>query len=73
MKLILEKAKLQLELKLPFVLYKKPNKPIITGIFQKSDTLFLVNNFTEKGFVFSTFDGKQTVIIPKNQSEVFNS
>jgi isochorismate synthase len=72
MKLILEKAKLQLELKLPFVLYKKPNKTIITGIFQNNDNLFLVNNYTEKGFVFATFDGKQTVIIPKNQSEVFN-
>lgn len=72
MKLILEKAKLQLELKLPFVLYKKPNKTCVTGIFQNNDNLFLVNDFTEKGFVFAAFDGKKTVIIPKNQSEVFN-
>jgi isochorismate synthase len=71
MKLILEKAKQQLELKLPFVLYKKPNTTSVTGIFQNNDTLFLVNDFTEKGFVFATFNGTQNVLIPENQSEFF--
>ncbi len=71
MKLILEKAKLQWELKLPFVLYKKPNTTSVIGVFQNNDNLFLVNDFTEKGFVFATFDGTQNVLIPENQSEVF--
>ena len=71
MKLIIEKAKLQWELKLPFVLYKKPNKTSVTGIFQNNDGLFLANDFTEKGFVFASFDGNQTILIPENQSEIF--
>ena len=70
MKLILKKAIEQLELQLPFVLYKKPNITTVTGIFQNNDNLFLVDDFTEKGFVFASFDGNQTVIIPENQSEV---
>jgi len=70
MKLILEKAKLQWELKLPFVLYKKPNKPIVKGVFQKNNSLFSVNDFTEKGFVFASFDGNKTYIIPENESEI---
>jgi isochorismate synthase len=71
MKLILEKAKQQKELNLPFVLYKKPNTTSVIGIFQNNDNLFLVNDFTEKGFVFATFDGTQNVLIPENQSEFF--
>ena len=70
MKSILKKAKEQLELQLPFVLYKKPNLTTVIGVFQKNDNLFLVDDFTEKGFVFASFDGNQTVIIPQNQSEV---
>ena len=71
MKIILEKATKQLAQNLPFVLYKKPNNANVIGLFQKNDSLFLVQDFTEKGFVFATFDGKQTVIIPENQSEFF--
>ncbi len=70
MKLILEKASQQLELKLPFVLYKKPDSLSIKGVFQKNDSLFSVNDFTEKGFVFASFDGNHTVIIPENESEI---
>jgi isochorismate synthase len=72
MEIILEKAKLQFESNLPFVLYKKPNETSILGIFQNNDNLFLVNDFTEKGFVFSSFDGTQTVLIPENQSEILD-
>lgn len=70
MKLILEKAMQHWEIKLPFVLYKKPNDALITGFFQINDTLFFAHDFTEKGFVFATFDGKQTLLIPENQSEI---
>ena len=70
MKIILEKATKQLAQNLPFVLYKKPNNANVIGLFQKNDSLFLVQDFTEKGFVFTSFDGNQNIIIPENQSEV---
>ena len=70
MKIILDKATKQLAQNLPFVLYKKPNNANVIGLFQKNDSLFLVQDFTEKGFVFTSFDGNQNIIIPENQSEV---
>lgn len=72
MKLILEKAKNQFKQNLPFVIYKKPNDTNVIGLFQKSDTLFEVNDFNEKGFVFASFDGTKTVLIPENESEILS-
>lgn len=72
MKLILEKAKHQLNLNLPFVVFKKPNNTLIKGVFQKNDTLFLINDLNEKGFVFASFDGKTTILIPDSQSEIYS-
>jgi isochorismate synthase len=69
MKLILEKATKQFNQNLPFVIYKKPNNTTVTGLFQQNDSLFEVNYFTEKGFVFASFDGSKTLLIPENQSE----
>ncbi|WP_269225177.1 chorismate-binding protein [Flavobacterium eburneipallidum] len=73
MEVILKKAKNQLAQNLPFVLYKKPNSDIVSGLFQQNDTLFEVNNFNEKGFVFASFDGNKTFLIPENQSETINA
>jgi len=73
MKLILDKAKNHLAQNLPFVLYNKPKDTRITGLFQKKDTLFSVTDFTEKGFVFASFDGTKTHLIPENQSEIMNA
>ncbi|MCF8322924.1 MAG: isochorismate synthase [Flavobacterium sp.] len=73
MKLLLEKAKQQFESNLPFVLYKKPNINSVRAVFQKNDSLNLVHDFTEKGFVFASFDGNQTILIPENQSEVYEA
>ena len=70
---ILDKAKNHLVQNLPFVIYKKPNKDAIIGLFQKNDTLFLVKNFNEKGFVFASFDGSQTLLIPENESEIISA
>ncbi|NDP26387.1 MAG: chorismate-binding protein [Flavobacterium sp.] len=70
MKIIVERAKIQLVQNLPFVLYKKPQDFNITGLFQKNDTLFSVTDFTEKGFVFASFDGTKTFLIPENESEI---
>jgi isochorismate synthase len=69
MKPLLDKAQHQYEQNLPFILYKKPNDPTIIGLFQQNDIVFSVTDFTEKGFVFASFDGNKTFLIPENESE----
>jgi len=73
MKLLIEKARIQFGQNLPFVIYKKPNKNIVTGLFQQNGTLFEVNDFTEKGFVFASFDRSKTLLIPENESEIVSA
>ena len=73
MELILKKAINQFAQNLPFAIYKKPNKGSIVGVFQKNDSLFEVNDFNEKGFVFASFDGSQTLLIPENESEIVSA
>lgn len=68
---ILEKASHQLQQKLPFVIYNKPNSNQLIGIFQQNDILHFVENFEEKGFVFAPFDGKGIVLIPQHQSKIY--
>lgn len=70
MKIILEKASKQLEENLPFVLYCKPNSDKVIGFFQQNDTLYQATEFTEKGFVFASFDGSTTFLIPEKESEI---
>lgn len=65
-----EKVIKQQEQKLPFVLYCKPNSDTVIGMFQYDDTLYNVIDFTEKGFVFASFDGNSTHVIPENQSQI---
>jgi isochorismate synthase len=72
MKTFLDKTKHHFEQNLPFVVYKKPNETIVSGIFQENDVLYSVNDFTEKGFVFASFDGSQTYIIPDDKSQLYN-
>jgi isochorismate synthase len=67
---ILDKAKNQFLQNLPFVLYCKPNSDTVIGLFQQNDKLYNANDFTAKGFVFASFDGNQTYLIPDNQSEI---
>ena len=50
--------------KLPFVIYCKPNSDKIIGVFQKNDDLFEINDFTEIGFAFVSFDGKKKIFNP---------
>lgn len=73
MKLFLDKTKSQLAQNRPFVLYKKPKGNKIIGLFQKDDILHSVRNFTEKGFVFASFDGSKTFLIPINGSELISA
>ena len=70
MELFFNKVAKHFENGLPFALYKKPNDAIISGYFQKDDALYLVKDFTEKGFVFAPFDGGEIVLIPENKSEI---
>jgi isochorismate synthase len=70
METIETKVKNQLQDDLPFVLYSKPNSEEIIGFFQHNNTLFEVNDFTEKGFIMANFDGSKTHLIPESESEV---
>jgi isochorismate synthase len=70
MEVLLDKAKNQFAQNLPFVLYCKPNSNSIIGIFQQNDVLYSIVDFTEKGFVFASFDGNENYFIPENQSEI---
>jgi len=65
----LDKIKTHHEQNLPFVVYCKPNSDTVMGMFQQNDILYNTIDFTEKGFVFASFDGSQTHLIPENQSE----
>lgn len=56
--------------KLPFALFCKPNSSKIVGVFQKNDQLFELNDFTESGFAFVSFDGKQKLYLPMLECNV---
>jgi isochorismate synthase len=64
------KVKQQFQNNLPFVIYSKPNINSITGLFQKNNHFYFSENFTEKGFVFAPFDGKQVLLIPERESDL---
>jgi len=52
---------------LPFVAYQKPNQSIVKGFLQNDEKLYVVNDFSESGFVFAPFDNKkQTILLPFN-------
>ena len=62
---ILNKAKQQLEVNLPFVLYRKPNNSVVNAGFQSTSSVFNVNSFDEKGFVFAPFNSESPIILLK--------
>ncbi|HEU4497306.1 MAG TPA: isochorismate synthase [Flavobacterium sp.] len=65
---LFKKAAEQLENKLPFVLYSKPGEKAVVGIFQQTDTLYLMEDFDAQGFVFAPFDGQDALFIPESAS-----
>ena len=65
-----EKLKLQFDNNLPFVIYSKPNENTVKVFLQDDDQLYLADDFSESGFVFSPFSGNQNIVIPSDQSEV---
>ncbi|UUF14154.1 MULTISPECIES: chorismate-binding protein [Flavobacterium] len=58
---------------LPFVIYSKPNTSSLFGLLQQNDTLYKITDYSEKGFVFASFDEKQLVLIPENESEIISA
>ncbi|NAS30086.1 isochorismate synthase [Flavobacteriaceae bacterium R38] len=56
----------QLQKKLPFVVYSKPNENQVSAILQSNNTLNESKDFRETGFVFAPFDDGDTVLIPKD-------
>jgi isochorismate synthase len=67
------KIRLHKEQNLPFVLYSKPNSAKMIGLLQQNNVLHTVSDFTEKGFVFASFDEKKLILIPENESEIIIS
>lgn len=63
------KVATQLDRKAPFVIYKQPGALLITGLFQTDEELYFVNDFTESGFVFASFDGKSLLLLPDENSQ----
>ena len=60
----------QYKSKLPFAAYRKPCESKLSGLLQETNHLHIVNNYTEKGFVFAPFDDAETsVLIPFDGSE----
>ncbi|MDR7371419.1 chorismate-binding protein [Flavobacterium aquidurense] len=61
------------EQNLPFVIYSKPNSSGIFAILQQDDTLYKVSDYSEKGFIFASFDEKQLILIPEKQSKIISA
>ena len=56
---------------LPFVMYSKPNSNRIASIFQHDDTLHEINDFTERGFAFVSFDGTKKYYISDDNTLIY--
>lgn len=61
------------EQNLPFVIYSKPNSSSIFAYLQQNEILYEVSDYSEKGFVFASFDEKQLVLIPENESKIISA
>jgi len=61
------------EQNLPFVIYSKPNSSSIFALLQQDDHLYKVSDYTEKGFVFASFDEKQLILIPEHESKIISA
>ena len=70
MSLLFQKLKKQLENKLPFACYCKPNSDKLIALVQKTDALFALDDVTS-GFAFVSFDNEHRYLIPENQSDIY--
>lgn len=51
------------ESKLPFVVYRKPQENKLTAVFQHTEDLHFVKDFTEQGFVFAPFVSNDGLVL----------
>lgn len=58
---------------LPFVIYSKPDSSSIFAFLQQNDKLYNVSDYSEKGFVFASFDEKKLILIPEKQSKIISA
>jgi len=67
-----DKIKKSLATETPFVVYAKPNKLEINGLFQRDNSLNYLEDFSKAGFVLAPFDYTQkSVFIPFEKSDFF--
>ena len=60
--------------KSPFVVYRKPNDSVVKALLQTNDTMYKVSDFTETGFVFSSFNNeKSALLIPLEHSNLITT
>ena len=64
-----EQLRKQYSQKKPFVAYLKPEETFGTAFLQRNDKLFHTKEFSEAGFVFAPFEGKEAILIPEEDSE----
>lgn len=55
---------------LPFVLFSKPHAKQLVGVFQSNYNHYTTTDFTEAGFVFAPFYGKEATVIPQEYATV---
>lgn len=66
---MLDKIQNSLDNELPFVVYAKPNSLDVNGIFQQDDSLYYLEDFSQKGFVMAPFDNaSKSVLLPLDKS-----
>ncbi|MEH6536120.1 MAG: chorismate-binding protein [Psychroserpens sp.] len=60
--------------KQPFVAYRKPNSSSVRGMLQNDDSIHTVDDFTERGFIFSPFNSEEnTIIFPSEICQIITS
>lgn len=67
---LFEQVKQQKKQNLPFVIYRKPNSKSIILILQENDHVYFTQDFTQKGFVFATFNNQNNIIFPLEFSKI---
>ena len=55
------------------VAYRKPDENVIKAFLQKDKQSHKTTDFSESGFVFSDFCGSESLLIPKDQSDVIST
>jgi len=71
---LISKIKKAKKSKLPFVIYRSPNKIVVKAFVQKNSTLYYQSASEKAGFVFAPFkNSEKTVIFPLQKCEGFTA